>query len=998
MSQSSILTSLAEQRALEAENLPAFHGMKLSFIKEQITAILAHIGDNGIFEEYTKHDISHINGMLDLVADIIPDNTKKNLTPAEWLMIVLSIYFHDLGMLVTKDEYTNRNIIPDYVAYKKAVLAEEYGLDYKLKIETLDPDKQDRFLFQEYVRKSHGLRVANWIKQCSVIKGAQSPVLDELHKMLQNIDTTFLDNMAMVCQSHQEDDIPIDKFKVDQAYGQKKGEVVNLLYVAIITRTADLLHITSSRAPSIEFSIINPSDPISQLEWAKQREVKSIKPQPKKNEEGNVDNSLAKDTFEVQATFKNEEAFFAFTAYIVYAKKELAKSVNLVNNANKQYDLKYEFPWKDIDISRVEAVGFEAKKFSFELDQTKILDLLVGHTLYNDSTVVLRELTQNGIDATRLKKYEKNTHEYKPQVVIEWNSTERTLTFSDNGTGMDYEIIQNHLLKVGSSRYQDPKFLKTHPNFSSISRFGIGLLTCFLVADNIDIYTKTEDTQDPLLLKIRKIHGNYLMRYGWNPNYDIIGGRRHGTTFVLHIRQDIDMSNVENDLKKWIIVPESQIIFKNDGIDCQIGETNSKTVLLKYLSENGYPIDNKQYKIYQYNTPGFELSFLVKYHEYLQQWLLVNYESNDSQDEETIPIGICIEGIRVNFRTPGYSGRKYFALCNCIGENAPKTNVARTNIENTKEQENMLKSIYDGYLAHINEQVQRLSTTHSISWAANEANYAIGNLTNYGRGRSHTDMIRKDIFNKCLMEIPCWLVEDTNDRSLRKMSEITEFKHFWTIESYAYISADNLLKDTKATTKSALFIMDSLVGQNSSKHIDHVLCNTSINRYTRELLYDSYEVVDIKVNPNYRRLDLCWSIINDGWYLIDYGRDESKFFLQKSDSIFDIDDKNIKSQFGIYLLKGTELHKFLFEKYSLYKSDSIDSKRAFYSVLTLFSPFFNKVKKGDIRKAVNQFWVSNDNMLGSRLTEYFTKEELIDLIERNDFSIYNPKMYYRNDW
>lgn len=30
----------------------------------------------------------------------------------------------------------------------------------------------------------------------------------------------------------------------------------------------------------------------------------------------------------------------------------------------------------------------------------------------------------------------------------------------DNGTGMNIDIIENHLLKVGSSRYQDPDFQK----------------------------------------------------------------------------------------------------------------------------------------------------------------------------------------------------------------------------------------------------------------------------------------------------------------------------------------------------------------------------------------------------------------------------------------------------------------------------------------------------------------------------------------------------------
>ncbi|WP_427501530.1 HD domain-containing protein [Methylomonas sp. MED-D] len=32
---------------------------------------------------------------------IIPEQTKKVMSDADWLMIVLAVYFHDMGMLVT---------------------------------------------------------------------------------------------------------------------------------------------------------------------------------------------------------------------------------------------------------------------------------------------------------------------------------------------------------------------------------------------------------------------------------------------------------------------------------------------------------------------------------------------------------------------------------------------------------------------------------------------------------------------------------------------------------------------------------------------------------------------------------------------------------------------------------------------------------------------------------------------------------------------------------
>src|SRR5688500_7840971 len=93
------LTSLAEKQAERAEHLKAFSGLKLLHVKRQIALVLGQIGRGGIFDEYTKHDISHIDYMLDSLEWIIPLDTHEKLTPANWLMLTLAVYFHDLGML-----------------------------------------------------------------------------------------------------------------------------------------------------------------------------------------------------------------------------------------------------------------------------------------------------------------------------------------------------------------------------------------------------------------------------------------------------------------------------------------------------------------------------------------------------------------------------------------------------------------------------------------------------------------------------------------------------------------------------------------------------------------------------------------------------------------------------------------------------------------------------------------------------------------------------------
>lgn len=417
------LNSYAELQAEKAESLKAFSGLKLLHVKRQVSLILAQIGRDGIFDEYTKHDISHIDYMLNSLDWIIPESTKSLMTSSDWLMITLAVYFHDLGMLVTKDEFNQRKKTA-FPSYKQSILEGSYGLEFKEKISGLGSEEtQDRFIYQEYVRRTHSERIKYWIlNETNPIYPSELAVVKEIKDLISNVDSLFRRDLALICESHHLSDLDdLDKYKPNQQYGPSSDEKVNLHYAALILRTADLLHITSDRTPSIEFNLINPNDPISQEEWAKQSAVKTIRPQPKKKE-GITDNSIPKDTFEVIAFFEDEKGFFGLISYLNYANRQLKENFKFNEYANKQFGLSFEYPWRNIDDSSIETKDFEKRQFEFVLDQTKILDLLVGHTLYNDSSVVLRELTQNAIDASKLKKYELDKegkgNRYIPEIKI----------------------------------------------------------------------------------------------------------------------------------------------------------------------------------------------------------------------------------------------------------------------------------------------------------------------------------------------------------------------------------------------------------------------------------------------------------------------------------------------------------------------------------------------------------------------------------------------------
>jgi molecular chaperone HtpG len=500
--------SNAEHKAEEATKLEAFP-LQLFDVRRTVKEVLDLFGRNNIFSEYTVHNFSHVEAMLADLEWLIPAPTKKAMTPADWLMITLGIYFHDLGLVVTEDEYKRRNDT-DFPTFCKTVLfAKSDGQDYKSKVETLGEDLADRFFYQEFVRANHAKRVRAWIEGSpSEDMGFADAQRKEIDDLFHRLDSDFRRDLATVCESHNLDDLDnLSKYKPFQPYGRTNSEAANLLYVAAILRTVDLVQITKQRAPSMMFRMISPTDPISQAEWAKQNGVKGIFPKEAIDKDGKPTES---DTISVYAKFDNENGFFGLTSYLAYAAKQLAYTYSCVQKANANTAKKLEFPWRKIDDSNVEAVGFIPTPFEFQIDQAKILDLLTGHTLYNDSSVAIRELVQNAIDAVRLQHGP--DCESKGYIAVAWDSENRTLTIRDNGTGMTQEIIERHLLNVGSSRYQDPKFKEKYPDFSPISRFGIGVLSTFMVADTVQIVTFHGEEERGRLISLRSVHGKYLIR------------------------------------------------------------------------------------------------------------------------------------------------------------------------------------------------------------------------------------------------------------------------------------------------------------------------------------------------------------------------------------------------------------------------------------------------------------------------------------------------------
>lgn len=977
------LNSNAEKMALESLMCKPFSSINLIYIKENLATMLSHIGDNGMFAEYTMHDISHVDGMLQLLDKIIPDDTRYIMTKADWLMTVLSIYFHDLGMLIPIKEFNLRNDNTDFQIFKSEALKKSSVINY---VNTIKEEvDRDKFLYQEYIRKNHGVRICDWIANCDASEEEPYKLVGE---MLAGLDKNFRKDLAKICKSHQDDELDPSLLSVDEAYGSSDDEKVNLLYVAVLLRTSDLLHVTHERTPDVEFRIISPKNEISIIEWAKQQSVTSVGIHHERDGSGNVDKNIKPFAFEIQARFNDDKGYFSFKEYVQYAVAELKKCNRWCEESREKNKNSYCFPWKDIDTSRVKAEGFNNEKLKFEIDQRSILKLLTGHTLYNDSTVVLRELIQNAVDAGRLQNAsEKLGSAYKAKVVIEWNSKMRRLRISDNATGMDSSTITNYLLKVGSSKYSSETFRKEYPDFHSISRFGIGLLTCFMISDDVDIYTLDAKEDECHLLKIRNLNGEYLMRNDADRS-NILEGK-HGTTFELYVRDNIDFSGIETQIKQWVVVPESDVQLIIDGSSpIRIGRQTEKECLEDFSrSLKGVDLDCGNYRIYTDEKNGVKIACLQKMNPANGVWSL--YACQEDEMDYTAPIGICIEGIKVTFATPGLKFRRFVVLANCTGKNSPTTNVARDALEANSALDEMYRTIYDLYLQTYASQFEELSNKFSVSWAVSEMSYQIDRFnSDYPR----SSVVRRDLFMESLSSVSCCITDDGEKMRVSSISELPA--EIYTLDSVAYKSAISLLKDVPSSNKTPLCLLREL--DSSSKFGDIYLQDYMMANTLKDLFVGKYDVSSVWADIPHRRIKLCWIKASGLWkrVVVSRGGWQQKYFFvplqEKGIAMNGVDNNNlITCERNTFLLPGTSVGDFLKNISEYQNVDEV------FPVLCGFIFELIEQNVSDKVRAFGRYFDSDDNYLKQNLWDHgFLKDDFLNAIKQTEFHHLSVQNYY----
>jgi molecular chaperone HtpG len=143
---------------------------------------------------------------------------------------------------------------------------------------------------------------------------------------------------------------------------------------------------------------------------------------------------------------------------------------------------------------------------TFHVDLRGVVDLL-SHHLYSSPRVYLRELLQNAADAITARAEEEPDPPRRVTVVPADVSPDGCLHVDDTGIGLDEAGIREVLATIGASTKRDALGLARE---SFLGQFGIGLLSCFLVTDEIRVTTRRAGS-DQTWLWVGRDDGTYAV-------------------------------------------------------------------------------------------------------------------------------------------------------------------------------------------------------------------------------------------------------------------------------------------------------------------------------------------------------------------------------------------------------------------------------------------------------------------------------------------------------
>jgi hypothetical protein len=529
-----------------------------------------------IFPEYTPHDATrHLEQLFALSDRVLGTDLYDRLNVAEMSLLIFGLYAHDWGMALSNEDH---DAITGLRASEHSILIpDEVAVFQRFRDDEMRLGKTQAQVWEDYVRHTHARRSGY-----------------RLRNELRPLGHSFAEMVARVAEGHVLDLREIQDTGQYPLQSALFGQVANVAAVATLVRLVDLLDLAEDRTPFALWSIVRPRNEISQTEWNKHRALAPIAV----SGQGGIRQVL------ISGTTDDPNVLAALADLRSWVDDQFAESVAFLRHIGNQYDVKLDsaIKWD------IKAVGFEPILMRFDFDRPAALGLLSAEIYGNRKLTFVRELLQNSVDAidTRIDLLLQTDALLQGRISINITTLANVIRveWSDNGVGMDQYILGGYFTKIGRSWYQSPDFRRHAFAHDPISKFGVGLLSCFAVSTGLTLVTKRE----PLLA--RDLHGWHVHIPSREGYFRISEhDQAHvGTTVVLDIsRTSEDMTSriIATAVKESALLVRYKITLTVDGtvevIEPITGKNDPRLPFVRVGSLDGAALDSLQKLTVQFN-------------------------------------------------------------------------------------------------------------------------------------------------------------------------------------------------------------------------------------------------------------------------------------------------------------------------------------------------------------------------------------------------------------
>jgi hypothetical protein len=417
-----------------------------------------------VFPEYTPHDATrHLEHLFFLSDRVLGAGVYGRLNAAELSLLVFALYAHDWGMAVSEEE--RAAILGSGSSQGIVLIPDEVKTFGRTRDEALRLGEQDERIWEDYLRDTHAQRSGH-----------------RLRKELAATSQLFAEMVARVAEGHALEMREIRDPGRYPVHVAVLGQVANVAAVATYVRLIDLLDLADDRTPFALWSMVRPRNRISRIEWSKHRALAPVAIV----EQGDVRQAV------ISGTTDDPDVFAALADLRAWVDAQFAGSVGFLRYLGNEYDPRLDsaIKWD------IKAIGFEPVLLRFDFDRSAALGLLSSEVYGGERLTFVRELMQNSVDAidTRVELLRPSGAVLEGVISVDIVTLPGSIRveWSDNGVGMDRYVLESYFAKVGRSWYQSPDFRRHSFAHDPISKFGIGLLSCFAASTNLTVITKRE--------------------------------------------------------------------------------------------------------------------------------------------------------------------------------------------------------------------------------------------------------------------------------------------------------------------------------------------------------------------------------------------------------------------------------------------------------------------------------------------------------------------------